>query len=319
MVNARSVIIILTLILLLECAVLFWGAFLTPPVSQASASLNTPTAGPAKALAGAPVPLAGTISLDGSTTVQPVSELLATAFHNNNTGVVITVQGGGSGKGETDAGRGLVDLGAASEDVPAATQKLYPNITTHKIGASAVVVIVNAADNVSSISKADLQKLYDNLSGNRPPEFENFTVYTRAESSGTADAFSSYVLVDKAALATSVETTGVTGNPGVVDGVASSPNSIGFADYGFAVNNPGVRMIGIVDGNVSYPAPTKQSLLAALKGDSTAYPVKLTRPLNYLTDGKPTPLVQAYLDYVQSPQAMWAFERNGFFSIQDLQ
>ncbi len=322
MITARSLIIILTVVLIIESSVIVGAAYLTQPTESTGVQQFMSTEGPTKAPTVAPIKvpdqLSGTISIDGSTTVQPVSELLAIAFHENNTGVKIMVQGGGSGKGQTDAGMGLVDIGSASEDVPANVLQKYPNLTTTRIGASAVIIIVNAADDINSIKKADLVALYDNITGNKPAAFKNFTVYTRAESSGTADTFSSYALGNKTALAVSVETTGVTGNPGIIDGVASAPNSIGFVDYGFAVNNPHVRMISIVDGDVAYPAPTKESLLAALKGDTSAYPVKLTRPLNYLTNGEPTPLVQAYIDYVLSPQAQWAFEQNGFFSAQDI-
>ncbi len=225
----------------------------------------TPTPVPTGNPTVTPAPLAGTISISGSTTIQPVSDLLSRAFQNNNSGVTVNVAGGGSGKGETDIGMGLVDIGAASENVPASTMTKYPNITTYQIGSSAVVVIVNAQDSVTSISKNDLAKLYDNVTGNKPAAFSDFTVYTRAESSGTADTFSSYVLNNKTYIYNSVETTGATGNPGIVNGVASAPKSIGFADYGFAVNNPKVKVIGIVDGNITYPAPTRDNLLKVLK------------------------------------------------------
>jgi phosphate transport system substrate-binding protein len=165
----------------------------------------------------------------------------------------------------------------------------------------------------------DLKKLYNNVSGDKAAAFSGFTVYKRAETSGTADTFSSYALGNKSAVYNAAETVGATGNPGVVDGVASAPKSIGFADYGFAMANPAVKIIGIVDGNMTYPAPTRDNLLKVLrKTDTTLYPAGLTRPLNYLTNGQPTPLVQAYLDYVVSPEATWAFDQNGFFSMQDL-
>jgi phosphate transport system substrate-binding protein len=278
----------------------------------------TPTAVPTGNPTVTPVPLSGTIAISGSTTIQPVSELLAKAFHDNHTGVIVTVQGGGSGKGITDIGTGLVQIGSASEAVPQSSLDKYPTIYTTQIGASAVVAIVNAADAVTSISKSDLAKLYNNISDDKPDAFKDFTVYKRAETSGTADTFSSYVLGNKSAIYNAAQTTGATGNPGVVNGVASAAKSIGFADFGFAAANPGVKIIGIVDGSNTYPAPTRASLLQVLKNQSTSFPLGLTRPLNYLTSGAPTGTVKAYIDYVLSPEGVWAFQQNGFFSMQDL-
>jgi phosphate transport system substrate-binding protein len=302
------------LVALLTIAIIGTAAVVLGCTSPTPTPTPVPTGNPTVT----PAPLTGTIAISGSTTIQPVSELLAKAFHGNNTGVIITVQGGGSGKGMTDIGTGLVDIGSASEAVPQSTLDKYPSIHTTQIGASAVVAIVNAADAVTTISKSDLVKLYNNVSDDKPDAFKDFTVYKRAETSGTADTFSSYVLGNKSAIYNAAQTTGATGNPGIVNGVASAPKSIGFADYGFAISNSGVKIIGIVDGSTTYPAPTRASLLQVLKNTSTSYPMGLTRPLNYLTNGAPTGTVKDYIDYVLSTQAVWAFDQNGFFSMQDL-
>ena len=263
--------------------------------------------------------LSGSITISGSTTIQPVNELLAKAFHKNNTGVIVNVQGGGSGKGMTDVGEKLVDIGSASEQIPQSIMQKYPGIVVTQIGASAVVPIVNVQDNVNSINVDDLKKLYDNKQVEKPAAFKDFTVYKRAETSGTADTWSTYLFGDKSTVYDAVGTIGATGNPGVVDGVASAPKSIGFADFGFAENNPRVKIIGITDGKNSYPAATRENMLKVLKKtDTSLYPAGLTRPLNYITNGKPTPLVQAYIDYVLSPGAVWAFDKNGYFSMQEV-
>ena len=307
MISKKLLVVLLTIAIISTAAIVLGCTSPTP----------TPTAVPTGSPT--PAPLSGTIKISGSTTIQPVSEALARAFHNNNTGVEIPVQGGGSGKGMTDVGNKLVDIGSASEAVPNSTMQQFPDLKVFQIGASAVVVIVNSADNVNSISKDDLAKLYNGVTGDKPAAFSGFTVYKRAETSGTADTFSSYVLNNKSLVYTAAETQGANGNPGIVDAVASAPKSIGFADYGFAVANPKVKIIGIVNGSTIYPAPTRDNLLKVLKStDTTLYPVGLTRPLNYITNGQPTPLVQAYIDYVLSSSATWAFDQNGFFSMQDL-
>jgi len=263
--------------------------------------------------------LSGTIKISGSTTIYPVSQLLARSFSDKYPGVKVDVQAGGSGKGMTDVGSGLVDIGMASEEVPADILAKYPDIVTHKIGESAVVVIANSADDVSSIDAKDLSLLYDNVS-EKPAAFNGYTVYTRAEKSGTADTFSTYLFNNKSAIYNSAATTGVNGNQAMVDAVAAKPKSIGFVDFGFAKNAPAVKIIGIRDENGSYAPPTAENLIKVFKGtDKSLYPAGLTRPLNFLTKGQPTPLVKSFIDYAKSPEGKYAFDENGFFSIQEIE
>ncbi len=277
----------------------------------------TPTAGASPSPTTAP--LSGNIKISGSTTIYPVAQLLAKSFGDKYPNVKVDVQAGGSGKGMTDVGTGMVDIGMASEDVPADVLSKYPNITTFKVGESAVVVIVNSADGVNVTDVNDLKLLYDNVTGNKPAAFADYTVYTRAEKSGTADTFSAYVFNNKSAIYNSVETTGVNGNQAMVDAVAAKPKSIGFVDFGFAKNNTKVKITGIKDKDGTYSAPTADGLIKVFKGtDKTLYPVGLTRPLNFLTNGQPTPLVKSFIDYTKSQDGKYAFDQNGFFSVLDI-
>ena len=55
--------------------------------------------------------LAGTITAVGSTALQPLCEAAAEQFMQENPGVQITVQGGGSGQGITQITQGAVQIG----------------------------------------------------------------------------------------------------------------------------------------------------------------------------------------------------------------
>ena len=50
-------------------------------------------------LAGCSKNLSGTVTEGGSTTVQPLAEKLAAAFHAKNPGATVTTGGGGTGEG----------------------------------------------------------------------------------------------------------------------------------------------------------------------------------------------------------------------------
>lgn len=55
--------------------------------------------------------LSGTITAVGSTALQPLCEAAAEQFMEKNSGVQITVQGGGSGQGITQITQGAVQIG----------------------------------------------------------------------------------------------------------------------------------------------------------------------------------------------------------------
>jgi len=61
--------------------------------------------------------LVGTITVAGSTSVQPFSEVLAEAFTAENPKAKVNVQGGGSSQGIEAAKTGAADIGASSRDL----------------------------------------------------------------------------------------------------------------------------------------------------------------------------------------------------------
>src|SRR5688500_12853290 len=61
----------------------------------------------------------GAITIAGSTSVQPFAEQWAEAYHEKNSGVEITVQGGGSTAGVKATMDGAADIGTCSRELKA--------------------------------------------------------------------------------------------------------------------------------------------------------------------------------------------------------
>lgn len=251
----------------------------------------------------------GEILIAGSTTVQPVSELLAKAFMADHAGTRITVQGGGSGAGITSAKMGLVSIGAASKAVD------DPELEVTQIGGSAVVVIAHKDFTASTVTKTELYDFITN--GTKAGNLANADKFVqRAEESGTEETFAQWV-TDKAKKSLDEYTTeSANGNAGVLAAVKSHANYIGFVDAGYALNDANVKVLKI-DG---YSDTTSKNVLQALKDDkagktSTAYPNGLTRPLNYMTKGTPSKTVQSFIDFARSPGAIELFHEAGMYSI----
>ena len=262
------------------------------------------------------------ILIAGSTTVQPVSELLAEAYMDDHQGIKITVQGGGSGAGVSSTGMDIVDIGAASRAVKDSEAEKYPELMTHKIGGSGVVVITNGVS-ITNATKAQIEEIYTtaNLSTITQGNLSTITkVFDRAEESGTEDTFRDWLNTSDITFATTVE--GKQGNAGVLDAVKSTSNSIGFVDFGFADGVSEVTMIDLYDGKLY--TTSKDNIKAQLKDTTFAdltddkYPggkYGLIRPLNYMTNGEPTSMEQAFITFAQSPGATTYFEECGYFAI----
>jgi len=255
------------------------------------------------------------ILIAGSTTVQPVSELLAEAYMDEHQGVKITVQGGGSGAGVSSTGLDIVDIGAASRDPKSDEMTKFPNIVTHKIGGSAVVVIVNKDSGLINATKDVINEAYVNhtFSGN----LSSITkVFDRSEASGTEETFCKWI----GNTTFHKDIVGKSGNAGVLKAVEDTKKSIGFVDFGFADGSDDVIAIGLIDGGKLYSV-TEDNIKDQLKTDGTStvtYPHKMARPLNYLTNGEPNSMEQAFITFAMSPGAATYFEECGYFPVTSI-
>ncbi|MFO7626150.1 MAG: substrate-binding domain-containing protein [Candidatus Fermentibacteraceae bacterium] len=78
--------------------------------------------------------LSGEVSVVGSTTVQPLAEVLGEAFEALNPDVTIIVSGGGSSVGVKSAGDGSAQVGMASRHIKSSEFNEFPGIVVHTIG-----------------------------------------------------------------------------------------------------------------------------------------------------------------------------------------
>ena len=145
--------------------------------------------------------LSGTITAVGSTALQPLVEAAADQFMEENQGVQITVQGGGSGQGVTQISQAAVQIG--NSDV-FAESKLKNADDLTKIADNKVCIvgmgpIVNKDVTVDDISLENLKKIFMGEITNWSEvggADEAITVINRASGSGTRATFEDAVLGD---------------------------------------------------------------------------------------------------------------------------
>ncbi len=239
--------------------------------------------------------LEGTVIIAGSTSVQPVSELLAEEFQNMHPQVSVQVQGGGSTAGVVAAEEGTADIGASSREL----REDEKHLTEYVVGLDGIAVIVNPANPVEGLTIEQVQQIFageiTNWSQVEGPSAE-IIVATREEGSGTRGAFEEIVMGDASISNTAL----VQNSTGACrTAVAGDVNAISYVSL--AAMDPEVKAVAI-DG----VAATVENIIAEV------YPV--FRPFLYLTSGEPTGLAKEFIDFIISPEAQPLIEEAGLIS-----
>jgi phosphate transport system substrate-binding protein len=103
--------------------------------------------------------LSGILTVSGSTTVLPIADKAATAFHTLFPTVTITVTGGGSGAGISAVSQGTVDIGMSSRDLQ--TSETHSGLVRYTIAKDGIVIIVNPSNTaVTNLSMEQLKEIY---------------------------------------------------------------------------------------------------------------------------------------------------------------
>ena len=130
------------------------------------------------------------ITIAGSTSVQPLSEVLAEQYSKDHSDVKIDVQGGGSGQAAKSLEEGIAQIGALSREVESEEKKTIKNEYT--IAMDGVAIVVNKNVGVDQLSIKQLRKIYTgdittwkNVGG----KDATIAVISREEGSGTRGAF----------------------------------------------------------------------------------------------------------------------------------
>lgn len=245
------------------------------------------------------------LTIKGSTTVLPIAQACAEFFMRSNSGVSISVQGGGSGVGIASIIDGTADIGDASR--PIKDKELQEAISrgvepkAHVVAMDGIAVVVHPSNPVRAFTKKQLKAIY---TGKISDWSEigmgsgKIVVISRDSASGTYETFHSLAL-DKnkvrpdALLQAS--------NQAVSTTVSRTPGAIGYVGLGYV--NDDIKAVDI-DGVVA----SKETVLSG--------EYSLSRPLFMYTEGKPQGLTKEFLDFVMSDEGQQLVEDNGYVALK---
>jgi len=245
--------------------------------------------------------LQGKIDIAGGTAHIPVMEEAAKRIQTAFPEIRITVAGGGSGVGVEKVGQGLVQIGNTGRPLTQKEKDAH-GLVTFPFAIDGVAVVVHPSNPVADLTPAAARDIcageisnWKDAGGDDRP----INLYTRDEASGTREVFWEKLLA-KGPIAEKANV--VASNGAMKVAVTGDRGAIGYIGIGHV--DDAVKALK-VDGVEASQA----------NASSGKYPV--VRKLYMNTKGKPSPLVQAFIDYIRGPEGAKLIEKAGYIPTQD--
>jgi len=268
--------------------------------NSGGAATNAPTNAPTEAASPSPeTKVSGSVTVAGSTSVQPLAEELGTAYMGTNGDARIEVSGGGSGAGVKAAQAGTADIGMASRAIKDDETGIEPIV----IAIDGIAVVANSANEVENLTVDQVKGIFSGQIKNWSEvggKDGNIVVINREEGSGTRDAFGEIALGEEPFVAEAI----IQNSTGAVrEAVSQDVNAIGYISTGGL--NDSVKAVKVDDHE-----PTEENIKSGL------YPIQ--RPFNFLVgDSKdPSAVAQAFIDYVLSDAGQAIVAENGYVTVK---
>ena len=233
--------------------------------------------------------LSGSVSTNGSTSMEKVIGALSEQFMADHSGVSVTYDPTGSGAGIEAASNGSADIGLASRALK--DEEKSGGLTETVVALDGIAVIVNANSKVADLSVEQIAKIFageitdwSQVGG----EAGKISCVGREAGSGTRDGFESITgTKDACKLDQELTSTG-----GVIEAVAGNANAIGYASLSAVEGKDTVRAV-----TVGGAACTEETVL------NGSYAIQRPFVLVTKTGATLSPAAQAFFDYATSTAA----------------
>lgn len=237
----------------------------------------------------APATLSGSVSTNGSTSMEKVIGALSEQFMADNSGVTVTYDPTGSGAGIEAASNGSADIGLASRALK--DEEKAGGLTETVVALDGIAVIVNADSKVADLTVEQIGKIFtgeitdwSEVGG----DAGTISCIGREAGSGTRDGFESITgTKDSCKLDQELTSTG-----GVIEAVAGNPNAIGYASLSAVEGKNTVKAVTV--GGV---ACTEETVL------NGSYAIQRPFVLVTKTGETLSPAAQAFFDCATSSAA----------------
>ena len=233
--------------------------------------------------------LSGTVSTDGSTSMEKVINSLGESFMAMNKDVKFTYNPTGSGSGIQAVSEGRCDIGLSSRALK--DDEKASGLVETVVALDGIAIVVNPENPVSDLDIDTIAKIYTGEITNWKDVGGNdaeIVLIGREAGSGTRDGFESITgTKDACKLDQELTSTG-----GVIEAVAGNPNAIGYASLSAVEGKNTVKAVTV--GGVACTEAT------VLDG---SYAIQRPFVLVTKTGENLSPAAQAFFDYATSSAA----------------
>jgi phosphate transport system substrate-binding protein len=248
--------------------------------------------------------LSGTIRIDGSSTVAPLTEAMAEQFQTENPGVKVTVGTSGTGGGFEKFCAGETDISDASREIEsdevATCKKNGVGFKDVHVATDALTVMINPQNPVKCLTVEQLGDVWgpdsqisdwDEIPGLKESFDEKLSLYGPGTDSGTFDYFTESINGEEGVTRKDYNNVGEDDNA-TVKGVEGSPGGMGYAGFSYYTENEGKVSALEVDNGKGCVGPSVETAQ-----DGSYAP--LSRPLFiYPSDAAlKKPEVKAFINY----------------------
>lgn len=237
------------------------------------------------------------LSVAGSTSVQPFMEMLAEDYMAHQPSAKILVQGGGSTAGIQAVRERAAAIGMVSRELNQQEQDLKSIV----IARDGIAVIVNTANPIGALTTAQVRDIlagstkdFSEVGGVKGP----IRAVTREEGSGTRGAFEELVMAGSPIISSAL----VQNSSGSVrEMVSRDPGAIGYIS------------LGLVDASVK---PLAIDGVVAKRDDVKNGTYKLVRPFLLVHTGELQGMAKDFVDFILSEPGQRLLEKEGLVSVK---
>ena len=246
------------------------------------------------------------ITAVGSTALQPLAAQAADEFGNNHPGVTVNVQGGGSGAGLSQVGKGNVTIG--NSDIFAEQKDGIESnkLKDHKVAVVGITPVVNADIKVSSLTMDQLRDIFAGKITNWQEvggQNKKISLINRAQGSGTRFTFEKEVM-DGQATKTSQEQDD---NGAVQKIISKTPGAISYLAFSYTAGDQAKNLKPITIDKVR---PTEKNVRNN-KWSIWAYE-------HMYTTKKPDKNTTKFIKFVKSKDMKSTVKKLGYIPVNDM-
>ncbi len=255
-------------------------------------------------LAGCKTDQGQSITIVGSSALQPLVEAAGEQYASNHLGVFINVQGGGSGTGLSQIQEGAVAIGNSDLFASEKSGIKADKLVDHKVAVVGITPIVNKGVTVKNLTMKQLRGIFTGTITNWKQvggKDQKIVLVNRAQGSGTRATFERWVMAGQPALAAQEQdSTGM-----VRQIVASTPGAISYVAFSYVDKT-------VKSMNVDGVAPTAKNVHTG-NWQIWAYE-------HMYTQKNQDALTKAFLKYMVSDHIQNTLVRKmGYIPISDMQ